>query len=234
MDARLTGWAAGLAVLLLVGSASAAAPAGARVLSIGRAGYLDAGVARSVGAELARESGDARLQDFAVIVLADVAYESLPTSVREGLVEYVGGGGCLWLTGGAQAFGSGGYQEVADVLPFELRGRSDWRAVHFRPPVVLVPSHPVLSGVTFGTIGALNDMNLRPGATELVRAAGGGSAGGGAYPYPLMAEAAIGSGRVLGVAFDLNDARAVPDRERFVGNVLGYLLRASRAGRTGP
>ncbi len=67
--------------------------------------------------------------------------------------------------------------------------------------------------------------------------AGGGSAagrtagtGGGAYPYPLLAEVASGSGRVLGIALDLNDFAGMRDRDLFVRNTITYLVRASRMG----
>jgi hypothetical protein len=49
-----------------------------------------------------------------------------------------------------------------------------------------------------------------------------------------MAEMGIGSGRVLGVAFSLQDAGATRDPGRFMRNALGYLLGASRAGTAAP
>jgi hypothetical protein len=204
------------------------------VLALGSLGFLDArAAAAAIGAEVLQELRDAKLADVSVVLLANIAFSALPPSVQQGLVEYVQGGGSLWLTGGPQAFGGGGYRTVAALLPFELRSDADWRAIPFRPPVPLQPGHPILAGVQFGTIGAVNDMNPRGGAVEILRAAGGGSAGTGSYPYPLIAEMSVGTGRVLGVAFDPNDAGTLPDRARFVDNVLRYLLASSRAGRGG-
>jgi hypothetical protein len=79
-------------------------------------------------------------------------------------------------------------------------------------------------------------MNPRPGATEILRAAGGGSAGrvggtgGGSYPYPLIAEMSVGAGRVIAIALDLNEFSGMRDRDLFVRNTIGYLLSASRMG----
>jgi hypothetical protein len=221
-----------LLVALLLALPATAGAGSPRVLALGSLGFLDAGAA-SVGAEVLQELREERLADVAVVLLANIQFRSLPGSVQQGLMEYVQGGGALWLTGGPQAFGSGGYQAVAGLLPFELRHASDWRAIPFRPPVALQPGHPILAGVQFGTIGAVNDMNPRAGAVEILRAAGGGSAGTGSYPYPLIAEIAVGAGRVLGVAFDPNELGGMPDRARFVDNALRYLLASSRAGRGG-
>jgi hypothetical protein len=54
----------------------------------------------------------------------------------------------------------------------------------------------------------------------------------GSFLYPLIAEIGVGSGRVVGVAFDMNDSGAVRDRDLFVRNALTYLLVSSRAGLT--
>jgi uncharacterized membrane protein len=138
-------------------------------------------------------------------------------------VQYVNGGGALLLTGGSQSFGSGGYEAVASIVPFAIRSAGDWRSTPFRPPVLIQAGHPILAGVTFITVGNLNDMNPRGDASEILRAAGGGS-----YPYPLIAEMSVGAGRVIGIAFDLNEFAAMADRDLFVRNTIGYLLRASR------
>jgi hypothetical protein len=84
-------------------------------------------------------------------------------------------------------------------------------------------------------------MNPRPDASEILQAAGGGSAagraagtggtGGGSFPYPLIAEVGVGAGRVIGIASDLNEFAGMRDRDLFVRNTMGYLLRASRMGR---
>lgn len=96
----------------------------------------------------------------------------------------------------------------------------------------------MMAGVEFLTVGAVNDMNPRPDASEILQAAGGGSAagratgrGGGSFPYPLIAEIGVGAGRVIGIAFDLNDFAGMRNRDLFVRNTVGYLLRASRMGR---
>jgi hypothetical protein len=218
-------------LLALPATAGAGSP---RVLALGSLGFLDPRAASAaIGAEVLQELGEEKLPDLAVVLLANTPFHALPGSLQQGLTEYVQGGGALWLTGGAQGFGGGGYRAVAALLPFELRNASDWRAIPFRPPVALQPGHPILAGVQFGTIGAVNDMNPRPGAVEILRAAGGGSAGTGSYPYPLIAELAVGAGRVLGVAFDPNELGGMPDRARFVDNALRYLLATSRAGRGG-
>ncbi|MFB3817000.1 MAG: hypothetical protein ACE147_04990 [Candidatus Methylomirabilales bacterium] len=217
-------------LLALPAAADAGSP---RVLVLGSPGFLDARGLAAMGLEVLEDPGDKPLADLAVVLLANIPFRALPGSVQQGLTEYVQGGGALWLTGGPQAFGSGGYQAAAALVPFELRSASDWRAIPFRPPVVLQPGHPILAGVQFGTIGAVNDMNPRAGAVEILRAAGGGSAGTGSYPYPLIAEMAVGAGRVLGMAFDPGDPGSLPDRARFADNVLRYLLATSRAGRGG-
>jgi hypothetical protein len=177
------------------------------------------------------------LPQVAVLVLANARFASLPPTIQERLVEYVNSGGSLLITGGSQTFGSGGYRAVASIVPFQIRSDNDWRFISFRPPVALQPGHPILAGVTFLTVGTVNDMNPRPDATEILQSAGGGRAGiadggggGGSYLYPFIAELSVGSGRVIGIAFDLNDFAGMRDRDLFVQNTLGYLLASSRAG----
>ncbi|MBI4572754.1 MAG: hypothetical protein HY713_05650 [candidate division NC10 bacterium] len=205
------------------------------ILALGNTGFLNpADIQAATGAEVKQDLERFEPKDFAVIVLANTAYAALPAPVQQGLVQYVNGGGTVLITGGAQSFGSGGYQAVASILPFQIRSASDWRGTPFRPPVPLQPSHPIMAGVSFIPVGALNDLNPRPGATEILQAAGGGSAGrvggvgGGSYPYPLIAEVAWGAGRVLGIAFDLNEFGGMRDRDLFVRNTIAYLLGASR------
>jgi hypothetical protein len=232
----------GIALLLALGClpGTAAAQSARMILVLGSASFLDAkDIQAATGAEVKTSLDKFQLKDFSVVVLANVAFPALPGPVQEGLVQYVNGGGALLITGGAQSFGSGGYQAVASIIPFDIRSAGDWRFTPFRPPVPIRPGHPILAGVTFITVGTLNDMNPRGDATEILQAAGHGAAGGplapgrvggggGSYPYPLIAEVDVGAGRVLGIAFDLNEFAGMPDRDLFVRNTIGYLLRASR------
>ena len=203
------------------------------ILALGNTGFLNAStIQATTGAEVKTDLEKSKLSDFAANLLANVAYSSLPEAVQQGLVENVTAGGALLLTGGPQGFGSGGYQAVAPILPFQIRSGSDWRQTPFRSPVPLQPGHPILAGVEFITVGAVNDMNPRPGATEILQAAGGGAAGGGMYPYPLVCEIRVGAGLVLGIAFDLNEFSGMRDRDRFLQNTMTYLLSVSRLGGT--
>jgi hypothetical protein len=206
------------------------------ILALGNASFIDAeSVRQATGAEVVREPG-LPLQDVAVLVLANAPFASLPQPIRDGLVEYVESGGAVLITGGSQSFGSGGYKAVSPILPFQVRSDNDWRFISFRPPVPLQPGHPILAGVTFSTVGTVNDMNPRPGATEILQSPGGGRAAtpgggsGGSYPYPLVAELTVGAGRVIGVAFDPSELAGMADRSLFVRNTLAYLLTVSRAG----
>ncbi len=231
-------------LLLAVASPPSPAAAGAArqaplmILALGNTSFLNpTDIQAATGAVVKQDLETFELKDFAVVVLANVAFAALPGPVQQGMVQYVNDGGAVLITGGAQSFGSGGYQVVASILPFQIRATTDWRFTPFRPPVTLQPGHPILAGVSFIPVGTLNDMNPRPGATEILQAAGGGSAagrtagtGGGSYPYPLIAEVASGSGRVLGIALDLNDFAGMRDRDLFVRNTITYLLQASRMG----
>jgi hypothetical protein len=234
------------AVLLLVvslalawGAAAEAGQAPRMILALGSTGWLDAAdIQAASGTVVKPELGQFKLKDFAVLVLGNVAFGSLPAPVQQGLVQYVSHGGTLLITGGSQSFGSGGYQEVAAIIPFEIRAAGDWRGIPFRSPLVLQPGHPIMAGVTFITVGAVNDMNPRRDASEIMQAAGGGSAagrvtgkGGGSYPSPLIAELAAGGGRVIGAAMDLNDFAGMRDLPLFVRNTMLYLSNASQMGR---
>ncbi|HEX7547978.1 MAG TPA: hypothetical protein VF417_03185 [Candidatus Methylomirabilis sp.] len=217
---------------VMLGWAAAAAAAGPRViLALGNTSFIDAqAILKATGAEVTQVPGKTPLKDVAALVLADVAFGSLPQPVQGGLVEYVSSGGAVLITGGAQSFGSGGYQAVAPIIPFEIRSDNDWRAFPFRSPVPLQPGHPILAGILgqrFFTIGTLNDMNPRPGATEILQSPGGG----GSYMSPLIAELGVGAGRVVGVAFDPNRLTGWDLRDLFVRNTLDYLLASSRLGR---
>ena len=242
-----------LGFLLTIGylPGSAAAQSARMILALGSPGFLDdQSIQAATGAEVKRDLDRFQLKDFSVVVLANIAFPALPEPVRQGLTQYVNDGGSLLITGGPQSFGSGGYDAVAPLIPFQIRSAGDWRFTPFRSPVPLQPGHPILAGVTFITVGNLNDMNPRGDASEILRAAGGGSAagrvtgavpvptplgapgtgpiGGGSYPYPLIAELTVGAGRVIGIALDLNEFSGMPDRDLFVGNTIGYLVRASR------
>jgi hypothetical protein len=228
-------------VLLLVLGWAAGAGAGQAprmILALGSTSWLNPGdIQAATGAAVKQDLEQFTLKDIRVVVLGNIAFGSLPGAVQQGLTDYVGGGGTLLITGGSQSFGSGGYQAVAPLIPFEIRAENDWRAIPFRPPVVLQPGHPIMAGVTFITVGNVNDMNPRGGALEIMQAAGGGSAagritgrGGGSFLYPLIAEVGIGSGRVIGVAMDLNDFAGMPDLPLFVRNTMVYLSNASRMG----
>ncbi len=233
-------WIALVACLLVLGvwSSLFAAQGPPMILALGSTGFLDpSAVQAATGAGVTSEPGDHPLQDFALLVLANIAYPSLPGPVQDGLVEYVRNGGAVLMTGGPQAFGSGGYQAVAEIVPFKIRSGSDWRPIPFRFPVPIQPGHPILAGVEFISVGAVNDMVPRPGAVEILEAAGGGSAGptgtggGGSYPYPLIEELRVGAGDVLGIAFDPNEFTRMRDFGRFLQNTVLYLLSVSRMGR---
>ncbi len=227
-------------LLLVLGWATGAGAGQAprMILTLGSTTWLNSGdIQAATGSLVKKDLEQFMLKDFRVVVLGNTAFGSLPGVVQQGLADYVGGGGTLLITGGSQSFGSGGYQAVSPVIPFEIRAENDWHAIPFRPPVVLQPGHPIMAGVTFITVGAVNDMNPRGGALEIMQAAGGGSAagrvtgrGGGSYQYPLIAEVGVGSGRVIGVAMDLNDFPSMPDLPLFVRNTMVYLANVSRTG----
>lgn len=220
---------AGMALVLALTWLPAAAASGSArmILALGNPGFLDTqGIQAATGAVVKTEMEKFQLKDFSALVLANVALPALPAPVQQGLTQYVTDGGAVLITGGSQSFGSGGYQAAAPLIPFQIRASSDWRAMPFREPVPLLPGHPILAGVSFITIGNLNDMNPRPDATEILRMPGGART----YPSPLIAELAVGSGRVLGVAFDPNELSGWRDRDPFVRNTIGYLLQVSRIG----
>jgi hypothetical protein len=201
------------------------------ILALGNAGFLNpASVEQATGTALSQDP-NTPLKEVALLVLANIPFSSLPRPIQDGLVPYVEGGGTLLITGGAQSFGSGGYRAVPSLIPFLIRSDNDWRAIPFRPPVPVQPGHSILAGVTFITVGTVNDMNPRPDAAEILQSAGGGRAGGGgSFLFPLIAEVRVGAGRVIGIAFDLNDLGGMRDRDVFVQNTLTYLFAASKVG----
>jgi hypothetical protein len=230
-----------IALLLAVGWAAGAEAGQAprMILALGSTGWLNpADIQAATSALVKQDLEQFALRDFAVVVLGNIAFGSLPGPVQQGLVEYVSNGGALLITGGAQSFGSGGYQATASIIPFEIRSAGDWRAIPFRAALAIQPGHPIMAGVTFITVGAVNDMNPRRDASEILQAAGGGSAagrvtgqGGGSYPFPLIAELTAGNGRVVGVAMDLNDFASMRDLPLFIRNTMIYLSNASQMGR---
>jgi hypothetical protein len=228
---------AGVLLILAWASLGLAGQSSRVILVLGDASFIDASsVQQATGAEVSRDSSRP-LKDVAVLVLANTPLPSVPQSIQDGLVDYVGAGGTLLITGGSQSFGSGGYKAVSSIVPFEIRSDNDWRFISFRPPVPVQPGHPILAGVTFLTVGTVNDMNPRRDATEILQSPGGGrapdasgAAGGGSYLYPLIAELGVGAGRVIGIAFDLNAFGGMRDRDLFIQNTLTYLLTASRMG----
>jgi hypothetical protein len=167
-----------------------------------------------------------------VIVLADIRLADVPQEVSSQLVDLVGRGGALLLTGGRNGFGAGGYGAIAELVPFLIRAPEDFVARPFKPPVLMVPGHPGLAGGEFITIGNFNDMNPKPGATEILQYPGGFvlnlSRGAATYSSPLMAEQRAGNGIVLGIAFDVGEVvpRSPRGPEALAG-ILRYLVSQS-------
>ncbi len=216
-----------IGMLVLLGvifwSYAAAQEASKLVLSLGDASYVRAEAVN--GAEVTNELGERDLLEFAVVIVSNIPYNQLPGAVQERLTEFLNQGGSLLITGGPNAYGSGGYQPMASLVPFEIRTSDDWRAVPFLEVIPIQPGHPILQGVTFRTVGTFNDLNTKREAVEIAQYAGGRTG----YPSPLIAELRIGQGTVLGVAFDLgHEVRSGwTDGNRFVQNVLTYLTTRS-------
>jgi hypothetical protein len=217
----------------------AAAGAAKLILALGDDSYIPSGAVQEV--EVKKELGEYELDEFAVVILSNVSYGALPSAVREGLSEYLSRGGSLLITGGPNAYGSGGYRVVANILPFEIRADQDWTARPFKPVIPLQPGHPILEGVTLRTVGNFNDLNPKPGAVEIAQYAGGGLGRGigggpggpiitrGTFPNPMVAEQRVGQGTALGIAFDLGQEvrSSWADGSRFVQNLLNYLVALS-------
>lgn len=211
-----------MALLLCAGfwSYSAAEEYSKRILVLGDASYLPA--EEVAGAEVTYELDDRDLMGFAVVILSNIPYGQLPGAVQEHLADFVNQGGSLLITGGPNAYGSGGYQVIATLIPFEIRTHEDWRVVPFREVIPIEPGHSILQGVTFRTVGSFNDLNPKRGATEIAQYAGAGTG----YPSPLIAEQGVGQGTVLGVALDLGQevGGGWADGSRFVRNLLTYMV----------
>jgi len=193
------------------------------VLALGDGSYVPAKAV--TGSEVANELGDRDLVEFAVVILSNIPYNQLPGAVQEHLTEFLDQGGSLLITGGPNAYGSGGYQPMAAFVPFEIRARDDWHSVPFKEVIPIQPDHPILRGVTFRTVGSFNDLNPKAGAVEIAQYAGGRTG----FPSPLIAELRVGQGTVVGVALDLGRElqNGWRDGNRFVQNLLTYLVTRS-------
>ncbi|MCI0371027.1 MAG: hypothetical protein L0214_06505 [candidate division NC10 bacterium] len=216
-------------ILVVAGPAAAAEHLPKLALALGDTSYLSEDVVAESGAALRTELGEFGLDEYSLLVLANVPLAAVPSGVREGLPDFLSKGGSLLLTGGPGAFGSGGYEAIAPFLPFGLRGGADWRANPFKPVLLLQPGHPIFAGVSLPTIGTFNDLNPRPGASELAQYQGGGTVSGSKFSSPLIAEAGFGPGSVVGVAFDLGaEIRGGWGAgSQFVRNLVKYLVDRS-------
>lgn len=220
------------------------ADTGPMILSLGDDSYLAwSDVESQMGAGVRREIGENRLTDFSVLILSNISYSSLPEQVREGLREYVEKGGSLLITGGPNAYGSGGYAgtDLADLLPLRP-SRDDWITHPFGPTLILQPGHPILKDVEIPTMAFFNELDLSSGAVEIAqyrkaskagivggRDPGGGQIqGGGRRPWPLIAERALATGTALAIAIDMTLTGEWKDRDRFALNCVEYLFRRSQ------
>src|SRR3990172_10304201 len=115
--------------LFSVAAAQAPRPSSPMILALGSTSWLSASdIQAATGALVKQDMEQFPLKDFAVIVLANVAFTGLPGPVQQGLVEYVNNGGAVLITGGSQSFGSGGGQGGAPLLPFQIPTTSHSRA----------------------------------------------------------------------------------------------------------
>ena len=133
----------GIAFALVLGCLTipTAAQSPRMILALGSAGFLDPkSIEAATGAVVKLDMEKSQLKDFSVVVLANVPFTALPGPVQQGLAQYVNGGGAVLITGGSQSFGSGGYQAVSSIIPFEVRSGSDWRGTPFRRPCSSSPA----------------------------------------------------------------------------------------------
>lgn len=232
-----------LAIALLLGLSLGLQPGTAAasklILALGDTSYLSAESVKAwTEADVETTLGEYELGEFALVILSNISYGAIPEPVQQGLTDFLGQGGSLLITGGPSAYGSGGYQSIADLVPFEIRAAQDWIARPFKPVIPQQPGHPILQGVTFQTVGSFNDLNPKPGALEIATYAGGRVVGGGpasglgagaVYQSPLIAEQTAGAGTVVGIAFDLGQEvrGGWADGDRFVQNLLTYLVARS-------
>ncbi len=195
------------------------------ILSLGDDSYITwSEVESRTGAVVKRDFGESALSDFAVLILSNINYTSLPEAVRDGLGAYLAHGGSVLVTGGKQSYGSGGYAgtELVDLLPLRP-SRDDWSSHPFGPTLILQPGHPILKGVEIPTMAFFNELDLNVGAIEIaqyVRAQ--------RLPHPLIAERNVGAGTVLAVALDMMLTGDWRDRDRFAQNCIEYLVQRSR------
>lgn len=192
------------------------------------------------------ELKDPKLKDISAIVISNVAFGSLPSEVRTQLADYVKSGGALYITGGTQSYGVGGYKEVAEIIPYTMRisterRETDWIGAPHKQAVIKQPGHPIVAGVRFPLISLYNDMNPRSEASEIVYYEGGPFGGPTAkknwYHSPLVAELRCGKGLVIGVAFDPAhpEMRAYggvnwAEADTFTSNIIRYLVKSSQLG----
>jgi len=214
----------GLLLGLLIFPRPGAAEPSKLILALGDDSYFSAEAVRAwTNAEVKNELGERDLLEFAVVILSNIPYAAVPTAVQERLPESVSEGGSLLITGGPSSFGSGGYQAIAPLVPFQFLGTDDWHAFPFKMVLPLQPNHPIVQGVTFRPTGTFNDLNPKPGAKEIAR-----YAGGRLYPSPLINEQQVGQGTVVGVALDLSrEVNGWEDGNRFVQNLFVYLVNRS-------
>jgi hypothetical protein len=215
-----------VALALLVPPGAAAQAPGRLILSLGSDGFVAAAALEGAApATLIRDLGRWKVTDVSVIVLANIAYASLPPALQADLGEFLAAGGSLLLSGGAQSFGAGGYGDspIAAALPVVIRAPKDFVSRPFRLAIPVTADHPILSGVRLPLVGNFNDMNPKGGATEIARYAGGGF-----FLSPLIAEQS-GPGTVIAIAFDPNELLGGwPDGPAFIRNTIQYLLERSR------
>src|SRR5574337_1921759 len=217
---------------------------GSVILSLGDDSYVTLSEVESrSGAVVRREVGDSPLAAFSTVILSNVSYNSLPEVVRDGLADYLERGGSLLVTGGNQAYGSGGYAGTAlgDLLPLKP-SRDDWVPHPFGLTLIFQPGHPILRDVVIPTMAFFNELELNSGAQEIAqyrkaskaafaggRDPGGGEIqGGGRRPMPLIAERSVGAGTILAIAVDMTLTGDWKDRDRFAQNCIEYLLQRSR------
>lgn len=229
----------GVILGLLIFARGGAAEPEKLILVLGDDSYIPAQAVKAwTGAEVRKTLGPYDLQEFSLVLLSNIPYAELPQAIRERLPEFVRRGGSLLMTGGPNAYGSGEYQLLDSLIPFEIRAETDWISVPFKPVIPLQPDHPILEGVTFRTLGTFNDLNPRnSGVVEIAQYAGGGGTRigpfgeriGARFPSPLIAERRVGQGTVLGVAFDLGREIRTgwTDGSKFARNVLIYLVERS-------
>lgn len=205
------------------------------ILSLGDDSFIPwSEVEGRTGAAVRRGMGTSSLSDFAVVVLSNVSYGALPGALRDGLRDYLAGGGSMLITGGSRSYGSGGYAgtDLAELLPLRPT-RDDFGYHPYGPTYLVLPAHPILEGVTIPTMAYFNEVELNNGSIEIAQYTRTRR-----LPWPLIAERSSSAGTVLGVALDMALTGGWKDRDRFARNCVEYLLRRSRiptpGGRIGP